>query len=69
MSKPNVYKADIDTLRSMSGVNIREARQARQQYFQEMRDSGRIITAQNVKNASAADALDFKKPVRKVDDK
>ena len=34
-----------------------------------MRDSGRVITAQNVKNASAADALDFKKPTQKVDDK
>ena len=63
MSKPNVYTVNIDTLRSVPGIGEATIRR-----IQEMRESGRIITAQNVKNASAADALDFKKPARQVDE-
>ena len=63
MSKPNVYTANIDTLRSVPGIGEATIRR-----IQEMRESGRIITPQNVTNASEADAVDFKKPARKVDD-
>ena len=63
MSKPNVYTANIDTLRSVQSIDEATIRR-----IQEMRESGRIITAQNVTKSSADDALDFKKPTRKVDD-
>ena len=43
MSKPNVYTANIDTLQSVPGVGEATIRR-----IQEMRESGRIITAQNV---------------------
>ena len=40
MSKPNVYTANIDTLQSVPGVGEATIRR-----IQEMRESGRIITA------------------------